>query len=74
MAVDRKAPLMLSGVSCGFSVERVTVRAGDGNLTRTISLGIRQNRATMGLTWQFNCPLLTVTDPFTGSNGPLMAH
>ena len=48
MAVDRKAPLMLSGVSCGFSVERVTVRAGDGNLTRTISLGIRQNRATIG--------------------------
>ena len=37
--------------------------AGDGNRTRTVSLGIRQIRPSDRLSWASDAPLVTVINP-----------
>jgi hypothetical protein len=65
-AVDRKALPMLSGVSCGFSGERVT-----GIELALSAWESDRSRPLTALTWASGVPLVTAMDPTIPG---LMAH
>ena len=74
--LDRDLLMRRGAADLGFMLERVTVlRAGDGNRTRTISLGIRQIRASERLDLGIGCTASDRDEPCdTRVNGRPMAH